>query len=434
MSDQLQEVAQEIKRFNEAVQFVQTEVANLKGEQNDSIKKASADAADAAAAVQKLQLAQEADKKSLESTIETLQKQIARGLKNDQGAVVSEAEKRYGKGFAAYIKSRAAIDPQCVRDMAEEIVAKDFGDFASASAAETKTILEGSNPDGGYWLRPDRASWVVSRIFETSPMRQIANVINISSNALEIVIDDDECDAAWVGEVDTRSEQANAQIGMLTIPVQEVYTIIRSSQRALDDIMDVESWLIGKGADRISRKENTGYVLGDNVKQPQGFMTLTAAANADTYERGKIGTYTSTGSSALLDNPDDFKALQNLVKEPYQANATWLMKRGTFTPIITLQDTAGQYIFNSFFMNEKDPLRFLGKRVLFMDDMAAVAANSLSVAYGDFRRGYTIVDRLGFRVVRDNITQPGFVKFHMFKRTGGAVTSFDSFKILKTKA
>jgi len=76
----------------------------------------------------------------------------------------------------------------------------------------------------------------------------------------------------------------------------------------------------------------------------------------------------------------------------------------------------------------------LGKPVVFMDDMAAVAANSLSVAYGDFRQGYTIVDRLGLRIVRDNITQPGFVKFQVFRRVGGAVTSFDSFKILKTKA
>lgn len=427
-------VAEEMKKFNEAVQFVQTEVKALKGETTSAIQKAAEDATNAAAAIQAHKAEAEAETKALKAVVDTLQKQIARGMKSDAGEVISETERMYGKQFSRYLKGRSPVDPQLLSDMANEICTKSFDEPASGAALEFKAMFEGSNPDGGYWLRPDRATWAITRIFETSPMRQLANVMNVSSNSLEIIIDDDECDAAWTGEATTRSEQATAQIGKLTIPVQELYTIVRSSQRALDDIMDLESWMIEKASDRISRKENTGFILGDNALQPQGLMTLAAAAAADTYERGKIGTYTSTGSSALLDNPDDFKALQNIVKEPYQANATWIMKRGTFTPIITLQDTAGQYIFNSFFMNQKDPMTFLGKPVVFMDDMAAVAANSLSVAYGDFRRGYTILDRLGLRVVRDNITQPGFVNFHVFRRVGGAVTSFDSWKILKTKA
>ena len=426
-------VAEEMKKFNEAVQFVQAEVKNLKGEQNDSIRKAAEVAADAAAQIQAHKVEAEAETKALKAVVDTLQKQIARGMKSDAGDVISETERMYGKQFNRYLKGRNPMDAQLLSDMAQEIVSKNFDETNTGASMEFKAMFEGSNPDGGYWLRPDRATWAVTRIFETSPLRQLANVMNVSSNNLEVIIDDDECDCAWTGEPTARAEQATAQIGKLTIPVQEVYTIVRSSQRGLDDIMDLESWLINKAADRLSRKENTAFILGDNALQPQGLMTLTAAANANTYERGKIGTYTSTGTSALLDNPDDFKALQNLVKEPYQAGAAWLMKRTTFTPIITLQDTAGQYIFNSFFMNQKDPMTFLGKPVVFMDDMAAVSANSLSVAYGDFRRGYTILDRLG-RVVRDNITQPGFVNFHVFRRVGGAVTSFDSWKILKTKA
>jgi len=427
-------VAEQMQKFNEAVQFLQTEVKSLKGEQNDSIRKAGEVAADAAAAIQAHRVEAEAETKALKSTVETLQKQIARGLQSDAGAVISEAEQMYGKQMVAYLKGRKPIDGQLLSDMANEIVAKQGLDAMSVSAMEQKAMYEGSNPDGGYWLRPDRAAQTIGRIFETSPMRQLANVINVTSNSLEIIIDDDEADSAWTGEMSVRAEQGTPQIGKLTIPVQEGYTILRASQRSLDDIVDLESWLMAKAADKLSRQENTGFILGNSALQPQGLMTLAAATNADIYERGKIGTYTSTGDSAVLNESDDFKALQNLVKEPYQANATWLMKRTTFTPIINLQDTSGQYIFNSFFINQKDPMTLLGKPVVFMDDMAAVAANSLSVAYGDFRQGYTIVDRLGLRIVRDNITQPGFVKFQVFRRVGGAVTSFDSFKILKTKA
>lgn len=434
MSD-ITEVTAEIKKFNEALQFVQTEFKNNKGEMNDSIKKAQDEIGKAADAIQEIQTKQIAEQKALQGEIDAMKKKLARGGQQGVEQAASEAEILYKSQFNRFMRKGVAVDDSLIGDLATEICTKTFGDLKDPQAQiEMKTILEGSNPDGGYFIRPDRASFMATQIFETSPMRQIANVVPVISNELEVVIDDDEADGAWVGEADTRSEQGTPQIGLLRIPVQEVYTILKSSQRALDDIRDGEGWLVGKATSKLSRLENTGFVLGDNVQQPQGFMTLTAAAAANTYERGKIGTYTSTGTSAVLDKPADFKIFQNLVKEDYQANATWLMQRSTFSSITTLMDTAGQFIFNSFFMNEKDRLNFLGKPVLFMADMATVAANSLSVAYGDFRTGYTIVDRMGFRVVRDNITAKGFVLFYVYKRVGGAVTNYDSFKIMKTKA
>jgi HK97 family phage major capsid protein len=65
---------------------------------------------------------------------------------------------------------------------------------------------------------------------------------------------------------------------------------------------------------------------------------------------------------------------------------------------------------------------------------ATGTAANLIAAYGDFGRGYTIVDRVGLQVLRDPFTADGFVKFKTYKRVGGDVTNFDAFKIMRVAA
>ena len=66
--------------------------------------------------------------------------------------------------------------------------------------------------------------------------------------------------------------------------------------------------------------------------------------------------------------------------------------------------------------------------------MPAVAANSFSVAFGDFREGYLVVDRVGMRITRDEITTPGYVKFYIRKRVGGITRNSQAIKLLKCAA
>jgi HK97 family phage major capsid protein len=164
-------------------------------------------------------------------------------------------------------------------------------------------------------------------------------------------------------------------------------------------------------------------------------MTYDDWTSAGTYTRNAIERYTSTGTSALLDKADDYIELQNMLLEPYQMGATWSMKRQTFGSVMKLKDGNGQYLMNfADMMKEGTSKVLLGNPVTLMGDMPSIASGSKSVAYGNMRDTYVILDRFGFRVIRDIITKKGYILFYTTKRTGGAVRNFQSMKIMVTKA
>jgi HK97 family phage major capsid protein len=66
--------------------------------------------------------------------------------------------------------------------------------------------------------------------------------------------------------------------------------------------------------------------------------------------------------------------------------------------------------------------------------MPDVAANSMSVAFGDFGRGYLVVERTGVRMLRDPFTAKPYVLFYTIKRVGGGVQNFEAIKLLKMAA
>ena len=61
-------------------------------------------------------------------------------------------------------------------------------------------------------------------------------------------------------------------------------------------------------------------------------------------------------------------------------------------------------------------------------------ADAFAIALGDWKRGYTIVDRQGMRQVRDIYTDKPRVLFYTTKRVGGAVVNFEAIKFLRFSA
>ena len=80
------------------------------------------------------------------------------------------------------------------------------------------------------------------------------------------------------------------------------------------------------------------------------------------------------------------------------------------------------------------PSTLLGYPIAESEDMPNIAANSLSIAFGDFSRGYLVVDRVGIRVLRDPYSAKPYVLFYTTKRVGGGVQDFDAIKLLKFAA
>jgi HK97 family phage major capsid protein len=299
------------------------------------------------------------------------------------------------------------------------------GEAGRLQELEAKALAVGSDPDGGYLVTPDVSNRIVEKLFETSPIRELATVETTTSPSWEYIIDDDEAASGWVGETEARSETATPQVKKGEIVIHELYAEPRATQKILDDArINLEAWLGRKVGSKFGRDEATAFVTGDGVKKPRGFLTYphgTAWGQIEQVASGDANTLT----------PDGLISLETALKVPYRARATWLMSRATVSIVRKFKEaTTEQYLWQPG-LAQGQPPTLLGYPVRLAEDMPTVGANALPIAFGDFREGYTVVDRIGIRILRDAYTAKPYVKFYTTKRVGGDVTNFEAIKLQK---
>lgn len=321
-----------------------------------------------------------------------------------------EAYLAYRKAFARYLRQ---------------------GDKA-LDAEQTKAMSVGSDPQGGYFVEPDMRGRIVQLVFESSPIRQIANVQAISTDALEGPLDLEEMGAGWVEETGARSETTTPEIGKWRIPVHEMYAEPRVTQKLLDDAsINVEAWVEGKLSGKLARLESKAFVDGDGVIKPRGFLTY--AAGTPSGSAWNVIQQTNSGANGAFaaTNPGD--ALITLVynlKAAYRDGARFVTSRATLAATRKLKDGQGNYLWQPNF-TELGGGALLGFPVTEAEDMPALATNSLSLAFGNFGVAYQIVDRIDIRILRDPYTAKPWVKFYTTRRVGGDVVNFEAIKIMK---
>lgn len=304
----------------------------------------------------------------------------------------------------------------------------------TSGKVEIRAMSTDNDPQGGYLVRPEFANFTVDRVFETSPMRQVARVVTIGGSSLTVDIDDDEAAASWGSELGTVSATDTPDVGQLVIPAHKLVAEPEISTEMLQDAyFNVEAWLQNKVADKISRSENTAFITGNGVDRPKGLTAYTDAGTS--YTRDALERVPSGSNSAIT--ADGVISLQNSLKEAYQNRAVFMMKRGTFGDILKLKDT-NNYKFIGFQPADRQgliQLTLLGKQVIFADDFDANGVqNNVVAAYGDFSVGYTIVDKVGLTILRNPFRTTGKVIYQVEKRVGGAVTNFEAIKLLDVNA
>ncbi|CAH1658677.1 Major capsid protein, HK97 family protein [Hyphomicrobiales bacterium] len=305
---------------------------------------------------------------------------------------------------------------------------------AATPASDVKTLSVGSEPDGGYLVTPDTSGRIIRKIYESSPIRQIATVQSIGTDAYEGLIDNGEADAGWVGEKQARPETDTPQWGKWTIAVNEVYAQPAATQKVLEDAqIDLEAWLEAKASEKIARVENLAFLRGDGNLKPRGLLDYPTAATPDASRAWGTFEHIGTGQSGAFPSSNPADKLLDVIyalKPAYRQNARWLTSRPVIGTIRKFKDGQGNYLWQPG-MQAGQPSSILGFPVTECEDMPALAANSLSIGFGDVRETYTIVDRVGISVLRDPYTTKGFVKFYTRRRTGGGALNFESFKLLK---
>lgn len=346
------------------------------------------------------------DLSEMKSRLESLETRLSRpALEINQGSEYSERKERK-QAMLSYLRfGERALNPE-----------------------EIKLLSVDSDPQGGYWVSPEMSHQIVERVFETSPMRNVATVETISTDALEIPEDIGEAGVGWTAETGVRNETSTPTIGVRRIPVHEMYAMPKATQQLLDDArVNVEEWLARKTALKMGNTENTAFINGDGVDKPRGILTYPGG----TTNPGEIEQINSGHASQIT--ADGLRTVVYALKTPYIRNASWLMARSTIEAIAKLKDAGGDYLWEPG-LKAGEPQSLLGHPIERMEDLPPVAANSLSIAFGDWKQAYTIVDRAGVRVLRDPFSAKPFVLFYTTKRTGGDVTNFEALVLQKTAA
>jgi len=306
------------------------------------------------------------------------------------------------------------------------------GEAGALRQIETKAMSVGSNPDGGYLVPVELETAIGEGMLLISPLRALAQVRQISASVYKKPFMTSGPATGWVGETAARPQTNSPVLDALSFPAMELYAMPAATATLLEDsAVDLDAWLASEIDHVFAAQEGAAFVSGDGVNKPKGFLAYTAVANAS-WSWGNLGYIASGAAGAFAaSNPSDVLVdLIYALKPGYRQNASFVMNRRTQAAIRKFKDSTGVYLWQPP-ATASGRASLIGFPLADAEDMPDIAANSLSIAFGDFRRGYLIVDRQGVRVLRDPYSSKPYVLFYTTKRVGGGVQDFDAIKVLK---
>ncbi len=309
------------------------------------------------------------------------------------------------------------------------------GDLSGLRGAELKALSAGSGPDGGFVAPAEVERSILQRLANISPMRALATVRTISAGTYRAAFSATGPATGWVGETAARPETASQVLSELVFPAMELYAMPSATQTILDDaLVDVDRWVADEVETVFAEQESTAFISGNGTTQPRGVLTAPVVADAS-WSWGNIGVLNSGAAGAFAAaNPSDVLIdLIYALRTGYRQNGTFLMNRRTQSAIRRFKDSAGNYIWMPP-TGVGQPATLMNFPVAEAEAMPNIAANSVSVLFGDFRRGYLIVDRAGVRILRDPYSAKPYVLFYTTKRVGGGVQDFAAIKGLRFAA
>jgi HK97 family phage major capsid protein len=306
------------------------------------------------------------------------------------------------------------------------------GDVSAMAQFEAKALSISTNDgaDGGYVAPPELDRMIETRLRQVSPMRAIATVRTTGANVFKKPISITQAGSGWAAETGARTQTDSPTLALMEFPTAELYANLAATQTLLDDsFVNLEDWIAGEVEEAFAGQERAAFVSGDGDNKPKGFLDYDLVAEGS-YAWGKIG-YVATGVDGGFGTTPVDKLIDLLYtpKTQYRQNARFVMNRKTLSAVRKLKDGDGNYIWDPGDANGSSSL--LGYPITEIEDMPDIATDAPAIAFGDFARGYLIVDRVGVRVLRDPYSAKPYVLFYVTKRVGGGVQNFDAIKALK---
>lgn len=310
------------------------------------------------------------------------------------------------------------------------------GDDAGLMDIQRKAMNSGSDPDAGYLVLPEMDN-IIGRVAPTiSAMYRVANVVTVGSNKYEKLVKKTGMAMRRVAEGATGGETTEPTYAKIAIEVHPSEVEPWVHNETLEDaFVNLEADLAGEAGIAFAEGAGAEFIDGNGVGKARGITSYTNVANAS-YEWGKIGYVVSGASGAFKTtsatvNPGD--ALVDLVhalKAQYRTGAVWMMNSNTAGVVRKLKDNDGRWVWQDS-MVQGQPPTLLGYPVEIDDNFDDIGAGTYSIAFGNFKRGYTIANRNGTVLIRDPFTSKGVTKFNFRRRFGGGVTNFEAIKLLR---
>ncbi|MEP6459958.1 phage major capsid protein [Citrobacter freundii] len=298
---------------------------------------------------------------------------------------------------------------------------------------ERKALQVGVDEDGGYAVPEELDRTILNLLKDEVVMRQEATTITVGGANYKKLVNLGGTASGWVGETDARPETDASKLGQIEPFMGEIYGNPQATQTMLDDaFFNVEDWINSELAIEFAEQEEIAFTSGNGTKKPKGFLAYASTLDPDKTRAFGTLQHILSGAAAGV-TADAIIKLVYTLRKVHRNGAKFMMNNNSLFAIRILKDSEGNYLWRPG-LELGQPSSLAGYGVAENEQMPDIAADAKAIAFGNFKRGYTIVDRIGTRILRDPYTKKPFVGFYTTKRTGGMLVDSQAIKLLQIGA
>lgn len=336
----------------------------------------------------------------------------------------SEDQIAHKSAFLDFMRSFGA---ESLKEGLREMEANELG-------IDVKSLGSATGSGGGVAVPTVIAQDIQTKTNDDSVMAGLVKVVRVGTSDYKEIVDKGGVGFGWVGAGDVRAATGKPDVYEVEPDMGTVYAYPEAQEEQLGDVFfDIENWLVDSVRTSFANARDVAIIAGDGTKKPLGLLGTPPVADDDGARADKVFQFLASGNAGTIGGADKLVELVYLTKAQYRANGRFVMNSLTTSKVRTMQDGDGRFLWVDG-LAVGQPATLLGYAVSTAEAMPGIAANATPIAFGDFRKAYTLVERHDLRVTRDEITKPGFVKWHIRQRLGGAPTNDDAVKFLKVAA
>ena len=304
-------------------------------------------------------------------------------------------------------------------------------------ALSRKDVTIGTDSAGGFAV-PEQIAREIERLEKKfSPTRSLVKVRPVGTSDYKELVNIRGGTSNWVGETGTRTATSTPSLRERKPTHGELYAYPQASQWSLDDIFfNVGDWLAEEVAQEFALAEGEAVIRGNGTDKPTGLLNTAPVSTVDfasPLRSAEALQFVESDSGASPADgtivPDALLSLVFELNSIYRSGASFVMNSKTMGEVRKLKQD-GKYIWEPGLGGQ--PSTLLGFPLFAWEQLDDTGVGKFPVLFGNFSRGYVLVDRGSLRITRDEVTNPGFVRFYVRRRVGGIILNNDAVKVLKT--